>query len=341
MPVLTTSIASDAVDAAVQKYFLKDKQVKEEYFRKFYNVTTGVTDLTLRDSGLSGLGLASRVVENAVIVSEVPVQTFDQSYVQVLYSKLMGFTWMMWKYGIKKRDVTRVVNALKTACYAKRETLLAEKFDAAYLTSYTHSDDGGNYVITTTGGDGLAMASASHTREDGGTVWSNVNSDGTTVNMVLDYPGLKALFRVASNMVNPKGQPFPVTPNRIMVRPGTAAAFRAKEILGALKNNKIPGEFSNDGAAIQTFEVVENRYLLGTGDATSITNLTAATNWHAIDSTQMSDEYGPQYFESQGIQLDEQNLVYKTKELQYTATLAFAYGHNDARIVFSSQGDNT
>ncbi len=74
---LTISQAADAVDLSIQKYFLKDEQRKEEYFRKFYNVTTGVTDYYMKDSGLSGLGLASRVVESAVIVSEVPVQTFD------------------------------------------------------------------------------------------------------------------------------------------------------------------------------------------------------------------------------------------------------------------------
>ena len=159
--------------------------------------------------------------------------------------------------------------------------------------------------------------------------------------MVLDYPGLKALYRVAALVKTPKGKPFPLIPNRLMVKQGSAAAFRAKEILGALKNNKIPGEFSNDGAAISVFELVENPYLLGTGDGTSITNLSSATNWHAVDSTKIGDEYGLQYFESQPIQLDEQNIVYRTKEIQYTANVAFAYGHNDSRINFGSQGDNS
>ena len=75
---LTLSQAADAVDLSIQKYFLKDKIYGEEYFRKFYNVTTGVTDYYMKDSGLSGLGLASRVVESAVIVSEAPIQTFDK-----------------------------------------------------------------------------------------------------------------------------------------------------------------------------------------------------------------------------------------------------------------------
>ncbi len=338
---LTLSEAADAVDVSIQKYFLKGTVATEEYFRKFCNVTTGVTDYYMKDSGLSGLGSASRVVESATIVAEAPVQTFDQTYTQVLYSKLMGFTFYMWKYGIKKRDVTRVVNELQKACYTRREELLHEKLDAGFLQSYTTSDDGGNYNVTTTGGDGLALYSASHTREDGGTAWSNIVSDGTTVNMNLDYPGLKALRRVAALVKTPKGKPMSMSPDRIIVKEGTTAEFRAMEILGAIKAGKIPGEFSNDGAAIKSFELVATPYLLGTGDGTSTTNLGSATNWHAFDTRYMNDEYGIQYFESMPITLDDQHIVYKTKEIQYTASLAFAYGHNDPRGVFGSQGDNT
>ncbi len=72
----------------------------------------------------------------------------------------------MWKFGIKKRDLTRVVSELKKACLTRREELLAEKLDAGWLTTYTTSDDSGNYAITTTGGDSCALYTASHTRED-------------------------------------------------------------------------------------------------------------------------------------------------------------------------------
>lgn len=337
---LTIGQAADLVNVAIQKVWLKGTTESTEYFKKFSNVTTGVTDYYMKDSSLSGLGSAARVVESATIVSESPVQGFDQTYTQVLYGKVMSFSWHMWKFGIKKRDLTRVVNELKKACYSRREELMAEKLDAAYLTNYTTYDDSGNYSITTTGGDGLAMASASHTREDGGTAWSNIVSDGTTSNMVLDYPGLKALHRVAALVKTPKGKPMPMSPNRIIVKQGSTAAFRAKEILGALKSNKIPGEFSNDGAAINAFELCENPYLLGTGDATSTTNLSSATNWHAFDTSLINDEYGIQYFESQPIQLDEQNIVYKTKEIQHSSVMAFAYGHNDPRGGFHSTGAN-
>lgn len=222
-----------------------------------------------------------------------------------------------------------------------REEMCAEKYDAAYLTSYTRTDDNGNYSVTVSGGDALAMASASHTREDGGTAWSNIVNDGTTANMNLDYPGLKAARRIGALVKTPKGKPMPMSYDRIVVKEGTTAHFRAMEILGALKSNKIPGEFSNDGAAIGSFELVANPYLLATGDATSTTNLSTATNWHGINKALLGDEYGPQYYESQPISLDEQHVVYRTKEIQYSSLLAFAYGHNDARATVHSQGDNS
>lgn len=203
-----------------------------------------------------------------------------------------------------------------------------------------YSDGQGNHTVSGIGGDACALYTASHTREDGGTAWSNIVNDGTTANMVLDYPGLKALYRIAALVKNPKGIVFPVNPDRIMVKRGTTAAFRAKEILGALKNNKIPGEFSNDGAAISAFELVENPFLLGTGDATSTTNLSSSTNWHAVDSSMMGPEYGLQYFESFPARLDDQNIVYKTKEIQYSVMHSYAYGHNDPRIHFGSSGAN-
>jgi len=338
---LTLGQAADLVDVAIQKIFLKPTVEDRKFYSKFYNVTKGVQDYYLKDSSLSGLGSAARVVESATIVAESPVQGFDQTYTQVLYGKLLGFSWHMWKFGIKKRDLTRVVNELKRACFTAREEMLHEKLDAAHLTSYTRSDDAGNYAVAVSGGDALALASASHTREDGGTAWSNIVSDGTTSNMDLDYDALKALHRVAALVKTPKGKPMVCNPSRILCKQGSAAHFRALEIQGAIRANKIPGEFSNDGSAVGDFELIASPYLLGTGDGTSTTNLSSATNWHAFDVSKMSDEYGLQYFESQPVQLDEQEVIYKTKEIQYTATMAFAYGHNDPRGVFCSQGDNS
>lgn len=337
---LTLGQAADLIDLSIQKIWLKGTPDMPTYYDKLFNVTTGVEDYYMKDSSISGLGSAARVVENGTLNAEVPVQGFDQTYTQILYGKVLSFSWYMWKFGIQKRKLTQVVNELKKACLTRREELAAEKYDAAFVSSYTTTDDNGNFTVTTTGGDGSPMATASHTREDGGTVWSNLCSDGTTLNINLDYPGLKAMKRIGALVKTPKGKPMTMTYGRIAMKDGSAAHFRAMEIKGALKAGKIPGEFSNDGAAILDFEVVNNPYFLGTGNATSPTTLSSATNYHAINTNLLGDEYGPQYFESQPISLDDQNVVYRTKEIQYSAVHAYAIGHNDPRATAHSTGAN-
>ena len=160
--------------------------------------------------------------------------------------------------------------------------------------------------------------------------------------MALDYAGLKGAYRVASLVKSPKGQPMPMHISDIIVKEGSAAHFKASEIKAAVAKGKIPEEFSNDGSAVGDFNIIATPWLLGTGDATSITNLSAATNWHAFDSSYVSDEYGLQYFESEPINMNsEPNIVFKTNEIQFKAGMMFAFGHNDARGFYSSQGDNS
>jgi len=72
----------------------------------------------------------------------------------------------MYIFGIKKRDMQRVVSEVKRTCLLHRETMCADRLDQAHETTYTRSDDSGNYSITISGGNGVALASSSQTRED-------------------------------------------------------------------------------------------------------------------------------------------------------------------------------
>lgn len=81
---MTIGAAADLVDVSIQKVWLKGTVEDKEFYKQFCNVTTGITDYYTKDTSLSGLGSASRVVESATIVSETPVQGFDQTYTQVL-----------------------------------------------------------------------------------------------------------------------------------------------------------------------------------------------------------------------------------------------------------------
>lgn len=327
--------AADLYDPAIQKMFLKASELDDKNFEKFCNVETGVEDYITKDSSLSGLGEAARISpENASIVGESPVQGFDQTYTQVEYGKLLAFTKKMWKFGIKKRDMTRVTKELYKACVRKRERLLTEKLENGWSTSYSHVDDGGNYTVTLSGADSVAMFSASHTREDGGTAWNNIITDGTTVNMDFDYDALKAARRTASLIKDPKGNPLSVQYDTFIFARGSSASFRAQEILGAIKKAHRPGTISAgdagyDGPGVQAFSTIELPYM---------TNL---EYYFGMDSSLKGETYGIQYMESQPIELEGPNLVFKTGEIQYKSTVMFAYGHTDARNMGGSKGTNS
>ncbi len=330
---LTLAQAVDLTDVAIQQIYLKESKLeKKKVYNKFFNVVTGVTDYYSKDSSLSGLGEASRIAENAVVTSEVPVQGFDKTYTQVEFGKMLPVTKKMWKFGIKKRDLTRVVQSLIAACERKRETLCADRLDNSFSTTYTASDDSGNYSVTVSGGDSAAAVSNAHTREDGGTNWNNRVTDGTTVNMDADYDALKALARTGSLVRDPKGNLMDVNYDTILCRSKHATFFRLREIQKTIRaggKSSIPGSADNDAAAVDDFELVGVPWIQ-----------TNTAYWWGIDSSMVNDEFGFQYKESQPIQMEGPNVVFKTGEIQYKATMMFDLGHNDARNLAGSKNTN-
>lgn len=326
---MNIAAAADLVDLSIQKVFEKSSD-PEVMYKKYFNFRT-TEDYYEKDSGLSGIGESSFVDENGVIISDVPVQTYKKTYTQEMVGKIVPFTFKMWKFGIKKRDLDNVARELKRADARKREKLCAERIDNAWSTSYQHSDDGGSKTITIVGGDGVAAASNAHTREDGGANQNNIVYDGTTYNLALDYPGLKAAHRSAGLVVDPRGNPNIPNLNVLVVKKNSANHFKAKEIKKAIEKDKIPESNDNDGSGVASFEILALEYLQN------------AAYWAMFDSARaLTDEAGFQFVESQAAQLDPINVVYKTKEIQTSCTSLFDLGHNDVtRSWFFSKSDRT
>lgn len=317
---LTLSDAADLIDASIQDIFLKGSERETEQYKEVYNVETGVTDYYLKDSSLSGLSYASRIVENAAITAQSPVQGYDQTYTQVQFGVLMSFTKPMWFFGIKKRDLTNITQEARKACADKREQLCFDRLENGYNTSYTVYDDAGNYGVSIAGGDAVAMFSASHTREDGGTAWNNIVYDGTTYNMDFEYDAIKAAHRTAAIIANPKGKKMNINLDTLVVSKGYANHFRAIEILGALRKGWQPATADNEGPGIAEYKIVATPWIE-----------TNVDYWFMFDSSMKGPKYGLQYKESQPIQLEGPNIVFRTGEIQYKATTMFDIGFNDAR----------
>lgn len=336
---LNLSDAADLIDLSVQDIFLKGSEAQSRYFEQYYNVETGVVDYYIKDSSLSGLGYAGRIVENASVVASSPVQGFKKTYTQVQFGALISFTKPMWFFGIKKRDLTQVTQEAINACADLRELRCADRLDQSYNTSYNAVDSSGNYVVNTVGGDALALITSTHSREDGGASWSNRVSDGTTVNMAFDYPALKAAFRTAALIPGPQGKPTNVMLDTLVVSRGYAPHNRALEILGALNKGFIPGSADRDQAGLPTaqngssvapsFKIVALPWIQ-----------TNTAYWWMMDSSKKGPKYGLQYKEAQPINLEGPNVVFKTGEIQYKATMFFDIGHNDARNIVGSKNTN-
>ena len=337
MPVpLTIGDAADAIDVSIQKMWIKSADaanVRPSYYDKYFNVERGITDQLVKDTSLTGLGEAARIPEQSVIVGESPVQGYDRTYTQVEYGKLSSVTKHMWKFGIKKRKLEGVVDELRRACERRRERLCGDRLDQSFNTSYTVTDDGGNYSATISGGDAVAFISNAHTREDGGTNWNNRITDGTTVNMDLDYDAIKAAHRTAALVRDGKGNLMDLSLDTMVVRKGFANEFRAREILGAVRaggKQSMPSSADNDAAGVPAFKILPLPWL----DSNT-------AYWWMFDSSLVGPMFGLQLKESQPILLEGPNIVFKTGEVQYKATTMFDLGHNDARNFVGSQNTNT
>jgi len=326
---LTIADVSDLVDQSIRDIWIKGSEKESRMFEQYYNVVSGVTDYYLKDSSISGLGYASRVVENAVIVAETPVQGFDKTYTQVNFGKILPVTKVMWFFGIQKRKLTAIADELRAACADMRELRCAERLVNSFSTNYTVSDDAGNWTATTTGGDGVAMISASHTREDGGTDWGNRITDGSTVNMDWEYDALKAAHRTAALIRNPKGKKMNINLDTWVGAKNYTNHHRAVEMLGAMNKGWMPGTAEHDSAGVITYKILALPWIESNTDY-----------WWMFDSSKKNDTYGLQYKESQGITLDGPNIVFRTEEIQYRSTVMFDIGFNDSRNWVGSKNTN-
>jgi len=319
--------AADLTDLSIQKIFLKSGTDLQQYHKEYYNVEQ-VSDYITKDSSVTSVDAFSKIAENGNIPASSPHQGFDKTYTQSFFSGMLRVTRPMWRYGISTRKLQGLVVELRKNAIRFKETVLANVLNNATSTSYTETTGKLSYTVTNTGGDGLAPQSSAHTREDGGSNWSNVISDGTTDNMDFDYDAWKAARKTAAAILGGIGEEIDVDIDTIIVKKSSSAHHRAQEVLAAIARGEIPASANNDGAAGGTFKILAVPYL------------TSDTAWGAFDSKMLSDKMGLQIKVGMPLTLDPQFIDYDNKEIKYSAGEDFAYGFNDLRNFLWSTGLN-
>ena len=309
---------ADAHDPTIQKYFLKTKELENQaQWKQIVAVESGVTDLNLKDSSISGINKAARKVENASAIKQVPIENFDQTYTQEEFQVMMPFTKKAWQFGIKKRNIERITTELRMACVRRQEELVADRLNNGWSTTYSDSDDSGAETITISGGNGVAMFSASQTREDAGPNWTNIITDiDATPNPIFDYSPLKGARKTASAILSPVGEKFRVNYDTLVCKKDSSVHSRAEEILAS---KGLPGSADNDGRANVMFKIIALDYLDND------------TYWFMMDSSMINYDFGLQVKISEEINMKGPDIVFESDEIRYKSGFQWALGHNDPR----------
>lgn len=313
---------------SVQDIWIKSPADLTEYSREFVNYQP-VKDYIVKDSSVTSISTFSKIPENGNIPADSPNPGFKQTYTQSFFAGMLRITRPMWRYGIEARSLESLVVELKNDALRFKETVLTNMLNNATSTSYTETAGKYSYTVTNTGGDSVAFESASHTREDGGTNWSNVISDGTTNNMSFDYPAWKAARKTAKAILGGVGEILDIKLSDLIFKSESAAHHRAQEVLKSIKEGVRPGTANRDGSIDTSYGIIETPYL------------TSATAWGAIDKSKLGPKFGLQLKEGMPLTIDPQFIDYDTKEFKYSAGMDFAYGFNDVRNHLWSTGLNS
>ncbi len=319
--------ASDLTDLSIQEIWIKSPADREQYHDQYYNVES-VPDYLTKDSSLTSISTFSKIPENGNIPADSPYQGFEQVYTQSFFAGMLRVTRPMWRYGIQTRRLEAIVQELKNDAMRFRETVLADVLNNATSTSYTETAGKLAYTVTNTGGDGVALESAAHTREDGGPNWSNVITDGTTNNMSFDYGSWKAALKTGQAILGGVGEILDLDFTKVLCKKESSVHFRAQEILKSIERGEGPLTADRIGSISKSYTILANPYL------------TSDVAWGAIDAGKIGPKWGLQMKEGMPLTLDPQFIDYDNKEMKYSAGSDFAYGFNDARIILWSTGLN-
>ncbi len=271
---------------------------RSEYLDFMFKVTDN--QRIYSDTGVTGLGMAEIIPDGGVAVSDAPIQGYSKNYVQMHFTKKVRLTFQSNFFlfesaaakikGTVKSKVLEGKNAIELAKNYLAQCLLAQGTGTSF-TWVPINSVGTPTPISTLGADAVAYWSASHPREDGGPVWSNIIVDVVS-NPQFTYSSLLAARRQQSLKKDGRGMPLMSSLDTLVARAGSITAQFAKTIKGTIDKGLAPQQVNlfNNAPATDTFKVVE----LSPFENQGLTGLM----WGMMDSKMMNQDYGFLYIEA-------------------------------------------
>ncbi len=276
-----------------------------------------------------GASMASERTEQASLTFEAFLQGDGKNLPQFEVAHGVQVSKHLWKFQRLNQIRSLVANTAQ-AVARRREFDTTKLLERGFDTSYTHEVDGST-KISLTGGDSLALFSASHATTRSSTAQTNIIGDGNTVNMDLAEDALEgAETIIAPDIDDNSDQVIAYNLDMLLVpRSLTWVAQRLLQSTGRVGTN------NND------VNLLKGRYKLVTLPFHSISS-TFSTAFYLKDSSMNNMEGFVSYIESQPVMRDEGSpfVDFDTKSIKWSWSLMYTLGHNNYQSVLGSKGKN-
>lgn len=298
------------LDPSFRTIFEGTEKQFESKIAKVFNVNSSDKAFE-KDTSVSGLGRLAQKPEGDAIVYEAPVGGYPVTYTHLTFAKGEAITHEMYQddqYNVMKKSPKR----LALAKARSREYYGADIFNYGFTV-------GGGGSAPFTGGDGVALFSASHPLKSGGT-----QSNLTTMDLDEDAIELGIVTMRATK--DNKGELQMITPDTLLVPPALE-----KEARILLESQQRTGTANND---INPYKGSLNLVVwdfLGSAAGGS------DTAWFLLDSSQ----HELNWFNREDAGLDGPEYDFDTKTAKWSVLARWSAGYSDWRGVFGSKGDNS
>lgn len=303
---------ADALDPVIRKLYNDEWDTLPQTRQNIFNMLTS-SKKDEKDSSASGLSQMVEMPEGTAISYEDANQGYDVTYTHKKFGLGSQITYEMFQ------DDQHNVMSTRTKALARAKQRTLEQ-SAADVLNFGFTSGGGGKAQFLSGGDAVALFSASHPRTDGGAAQSNY----TTADLAED--SLETALVSMRQTVDDKGQLILIQPDTLVVAPALE-----KEAMILLNTKGRVGTANND------INPYEGRLKLVVWDFLGSVAGGSDTAWFVLDSK----NHRLNWFTRDDRGLEGPHTDFDTKTAKWSVVCRWSVGFSDWRGAYGSKGDNS